>query len=70
MRNVVGSATIMMLPAPCISGIPSPPPAANTGKTVRCEVSFASSVLVIVTPLRMARSVSDATSVLPRNMPC
>ena len=58
-RNVVGSATIRKSPAPSISGMPKPPPAANTGKTVRCEVSLASSVVVMVTPLRMAREASD-----------
>ena len=39
-----GSATMTKLPAPSISSRPMPPPAANTGNTVRCEVSLASSV--------------------------
>ena len=41
-------------PAPCISGKPSPPPSVKTGNTVLCEVSLASSVVVMVTPLRNA----------------
>ena len=47
-----------------------PPPAANTSNTVRCEVSLASSVDVMVTPVRIAFTASDATSVLPRSTPC
>ena len=58
------------LPAPAISSTPMPPPAANTSNTVRCEVSLASSVVVIVTPARIALEASDATSVLPRSTPC
>ena len=41
------------LPAPSISSTPMPPPAVNTANTVRCEVSLASSVVVMVTPARM-----------------
>ena len=69
-RKVVGSATMTKLPAPSISSRPMPPPAANTGNTVRCEVSLASSVEVMVTPARMACAASSATSVLPRSTPC
>ena len=69
-RNVAGSATITKSPAPCISGTFIPPPAVNTGNTVRCEVSLASSVVVMVTPLRIALAASAAIRVLPRNVPC
>jgi hypothetical protein len=58
------------LPAPPISGIPNPAPSSNTGKTVECEVSFASKVDVMVTPLRIARAASAASSVFPRSTPC
>ena len=58
------------LPAPAISSRPRPPPAENTENTVRCDVSLASNVDVMVTPARMALTASDATSVLPRSTPC
>ena len=57
-------------PPPCISGMLKPPPAVNTGNTVRCEVSLASNVVVMVTPARMSFAASLATTVLPRNTPC
>ena len=69
-RNVVGSATIRKSPPPSISGMPKPPPAVNTGNTVLCEVSLASSVVVIEQPLRITLAASPATMVLPRRMPC
>ena len=69
-RKVSGSATMTKLPAPPISASPMPPPSSNTANTLRCDVSLASKVLVIVTPLRSARKASAATSVLPRRMPC
>ena len=56
--------------APSISFMPKPPPAVNTGNTVRCEVSLASIVVVMVQPLSSEASASLATSVLPRRMPC
>src|SRR5690606_11319517 len=59
-----------MSAAPCISGMLHPPPLVKTGNTVRCEVSFASRVVVKPTPLRMALPSSSATMVLPRRMPC
>src|SRR5262249_332229 len=65
-RKVDGSATIIKLPAPPISGTPMPAPGSKTGKTVRCAVSLANKVLVIVTPLRSAWDASPAISVLPR----
>ena len=49
-RNVPGSATMTKFPAPSISSRPMPPPSANTLNTVRCEVSLASSVEVMVMP--------------------
>ena len=55
---------------PCISAMPNPPPAVNTGNTLLCEVSLASNVVVMVTPLRSALATSDANNVLPRNTPC
>src|SRR4051794_38860281 len=69
-RNVVGSAIIRTSAPPSISGMPKPPPAVNTGNTLRCEVSLARSVVVIVQPLRMVRALSLAITVLPRRMPC
>ena len=69
-RKVAGSATMTKLPAPSISLRPIPPPSENTANTVRCEVSFASRVDVMVTPDLIARAASDATRVLPRNTPC
>ncbi len=69
-RNVDGSGTMTKLPAPAISSRPMPPPAPNTEKTLRCEVSFASKVDVMAMPERIARAVSAATSVLPRSTPC
>ena len=66
----VGSATIRTSAAPCISGIPKPPPAVNTGNTVLCEVSLANMVVVMPQPLSNEASASLATSVLPRRMPC
>ena len=50
--------------------MPKPPPAVNTGNTVLCEVSLASSVVVIEQPLRITLAASPATMVLPRRMPC
>ena len=70
MRKVVGSATMTKSAPPCISGMSKPPPAVNTGNTLLCAVSLASSVVVMVTPSRMALAASDATSVLPRSTPC
>src|SRR6185369_2625211 len=70
MRKVDGSATIRKSPPPCISAIAKPPPGVNTGKTVRCAVSLASSVVVMVTPARIALDASDASNVLPRSTPC
>ena len=58
-RKVAGSATMTKLPAPAISSRPMPPPALNTWNTVRCEVSLASSVDVMVTPARIALAASD-----------
>ena len=46
-RKVVGSAIIRKSAPPSISGMPKPPPAVNTGNTVLCEVSLASSVVVM-----------------------
>ena len=57
-------------PPPCISAMPKPPPGVNTGNTVRCAVSLASSVVVMVTPERMALMASEASNVLPRSTPC
>ena len=68
--KVVGSAIISTSAPPSISGMPKPPPAVNTGNTLRCEVSLASSVVVMVQPLRMVRAASAAITVLPRRMPC
>ncbi len=69
-RNVVGSAIIRKSPPPSISGMPKPPPAVNTGNTVLCEVSLASSVVVSEQPLRITLAASRAITVLPRRMPC
>ena len=55
---------------PCMPSKSKPPPAVNTGNTVLCEVSLASSVLVMFTPERSAAMASPATSVLPRSTPC
>ena len=69
-RKVEGSAIIRKSAAPCISGMAKPPPGVNTGNTVRCEVSFASSVVVMETPFRISFAACDATTVLPRSTPC
>ena len=52
-RKVVGSAIIRKSPPPSISAMPKPPPGVNTGNTVLCAVSLASSVVVIEQPLRI-----------------
>src|SRR5262249_38530575 len=41
-----------------------------TGNTLRCEVSFARSVVVMLQPLRIARTASAAIRILPRKIPC
>src|SRR3954453_4502069 len=69
-RKLVGSGTISTSAAPSISRMPKPPPDVNTGKTVRCEVSLASIVVVMVQPLSSDASASAATSVLPLRIPC
>ena len=58
-RKVEGSAIIRKSAAPCISGMAKPPPGVNTGNTVRCEVSFASSVVVMETPFRISFAACD-----------
>src|SRR5438105_2165998 len=68
--KVVGSAIIKKSAPPCICGMPKPPPAVNTGNTLRCEVSLARSVVVMVQPLRITRAASAAIICLPRRMPC
>ena len=69
-RKVASSGIISTSAAPCSSGMPTPPPGVKAGKTVRCEVSLRSSVLVTVTPLSSAAFTSDTASVLPRRTPC
>ncbi len=69
-RKLAGSATISASAPACISGIPNPPPGVKTGNTVLCEVSFAKSVVVTVTPSSSAFGSSAAVIVLPRRMPC
>src|SRR5579859_68687 len=50
--------------------MPKPPPAVNTGNTVRCDVSFANIVVVIEQPFSSELNASEAMRVLPRKMPC
>src|SRR5438552_1820879 len=69
-RKVVGSAIIRKSAPPSISGMSKPPPAVNTGKMLRWEVSLARSVVVMLLPLRSALAASLAITVLPRRMPC
>jgi len=68
--NVVGSAIMTKSPPFSISAMPKPPPGVKTGNTVLCAVSLASSVVVIVQPLRITAAASFAITVLPRRMPC
>ena len=69
-RKVDSSGIIRMSAAPCSSGMPTPPPGVKAGKTVLCEVSLRSSVLVSVTPRSIAAFASETASVLPRSTPC
>src|SRR5262245_16882425 len=69
-RKVVGSATISASAPPSIPSRPNPPPRVNTGNTVLCDVSFANSVEVMVTPSASALGSSAAVTVLPRRIPC
>src|SRR5258708_2576201 len=69
-RKVEGSGIISTSAAPCSSGMPTPPPGVNAGKTVLWDVSFSNSVLVTVTPRCSAVFTSETARVLPRNTPC
>src|ERR1035438_4246568 len=63
-RNVAGSGTMTMSPAPPMPATPKPPSALNTGNTLRCAVSLASKVTVMAQPLRKTDAISWAATIL------
>lgn len=69
-RNVVGSGTRTMSPAPLKPSTPTPVSELNTENTDWPEVSFSSSELGAVTPERIAAAIPPRAIVLPRRMPC
>ena len=70
LRKVFGSGTSNMSAAPANGPICSVCVSVQIGKQVRCDVSFNNKVPGTPIPLASIEVNADATTVLPRKMPC